>query len=762
MCARQIDAIMEKRHLLRPAFNVVAKITGGRPMRDQFLVLVVLALLLAWCGPATPTLAPVRAPTPTLSAPTPTLGAPAPTPGTPTPTPGAPAPALGAPILLGRGQIVDAVFTPDAAAVAIGWANGVSLVAAADAAERWWQPTGVPVIALDVHPAGQSVAAALADGSVLVLDAATGSAKRYDGAGPHAYWGDVAWSPDGGTIALQFIGPRRGDPIYLLGVGSGSLGEVPGSRIDSGTWPFLAWSPDSRTITLASLGEECPRTLDVRTGETMLALEVEGVCATPYNVAWSPDGRRIAAAGSLIDPRSGQVVGKLEGGGNWAVLGQPGWPIRFSRDGAVLAAGGQIGFYGDLSPLVVWDAGTGKQIARLGEEGDSHDLARNKARVALAFDAGSLLALYEDGELARWSFGSEPRTRTVLDRVPVIAARPPLSWSADGRRFAAGNRYGGAAVWEAASGQLLASFDEPLDAPVLSPGGRLLALTDREREELVVLDLDAGEVVSRLPGARSLPMGVAFSPDGAQIAYGSGNRVLVADIVSDEPVAALEGHPGEQLISRVTWSPDGNALVSASGVAGDSAALAPLILWQRDDQEGWAEVLRTETTRAGYDCCVSLALFNPAGDLVALEKAPGSGAEDLEVVVYDRTAGKVVLSLREYVLAAWIGDEMLLTSEAQYDTRLVRWNVRTGESTVGGGRELGDNIYAPGGAIYARPNDEDPYYVRGIQVHSWETGQVLDREIYDGDVLQILWSPDGRLAAALAANGAIVAWPFDR
>jgi WD40 repeat protein len=670
------------------------------------------------------------------------------------------APSLGEPVLLGRGQIADAAFTPDGAAVAVGWANGVSLVAVADVAERWWRPTGAPVIALDAHPTGQSIAAALADGSILILDAATGSPARYVGARPHAYWGDVAWSPDGRTIAFQFIGPRRGDPIYLLDVVDGSLGEVPGSHIDQGTVPYLAWSPDSRTITLAALGDECPRILDARTGETVLILRVEGACASPWDVIWSPDGRRIAAAGAFIDARSGDVVAKFEGGGGGFGPGRPGWPIRFSPDGAYVAAGGQASGPGELSPIVVWDAGTGQVVARFGTVGTVSAHESPLPRVAIAFDGESLLALYDDGQVARWIFGSGLSGGAVLGRVPVIAAQPPLSWSADGRRFAAGNRHGGAAVWNVATGQLLTWFDEPLGGPSLSPDGRLLTLTDREREELVLYDLDAGEIASRLPGAKSLPMGVAFSPDGAEIAYGSGHRVLLAGTVAGEQIAVLEGHPRDQLVSRVIWSPDGNALVSASGMPGDSMALAPLVLWQRDEKGAWAEVLRAETTRAGYDCCVPLALFNPAGDLVALEELPGFEAQDLRVVVYECQGGQVVLSVPGHELAAWISDQELLTSEAQYDTRLTRWDVGTGERVIASGREMGDNVYAPGGLIYARPSDQDPYYVRGVQVHSWETERAIDRDIYDADVFQIVWSPDGQRVAALASNGVIVVWPF--
>jgi WD40 repeat protein len=663
------------------------------------------------------------------------------------------------PVLLGRGRIVDACFTPDAAAVAIGWANGVSRVDTASAEERWWQPTGAPVIAVDVHPEGRSVAAVLADGSILILDTATGSPSRYDGAKPHASLGDVAWSPDGRTIAFQFIGPRRGDSIYLLDVADGSLGEVPGSRIDQHTVPYLAWSPDSRAVTLAALGKECPCILDAQTGETVLVLEVEGSCASPWDVVWSPDGRRIAVADVLVDAHSGAVVTELEGSGVGLGPGRSGWPIRFRSDGAYVAAGGQVSGPDDLSPLVVWDVGTGQTVARWGGEDVASGQGSSVPRVAIALAGESLLVLYEDGEIVRWSFDGESQDRTVLGRVPVIAAWPPLSWSADGSRLAAGSRYGGAAVWEVATGQRLASFDAPLWAPALSPGGDLLALIDREREELVLVVLVGGEPSLRLPGAKSLPMGVAFSSDGAQIAYGAGHRLLLADVVSGEQIAVLEGHPEDQVISRVVWSSDQAALVSASGQAGHDTALAPLVLWQLDDEGGWAEVFRTETTRAGYDCGVRLALFNPAGDLVAMEAFPSFEARDFEVVVYDLEAGEVALRLPEHVLEAWISDEVLLASQAQHWPRLVRWNVRTGESTVSTRHARNDSVYAPDGLVYARPNDQYPYYSRGVQVQSWDAEGATARDIYDGDVQQILWSPDGRQVAALASNGVVVVWP---
>jgi len=101
----------------------------------------------------------------------------------------------------------------------------------------------------------------------------------------------------------------------------------------------------------------------------------------------------------------------------------------------------------------------------------------------------------------------------------------------------------------------------------------------------------------------------------------------------------------------------------------------------------------------------------------------------------------------------------LLVAEAQYDTRLARLNVRTRQIRTSDGRETGDNAYAPGGAFYARPNAEFPYMGRGIEVCSWAANTGLAQSLYDGDVMQVAWSPDGRWVEAVATHGAIVLWP---
>ncbi len=735
-------------------------------MKQTILVgLLTSWLLLTGCFP------PADQPTPIAVESTVTIAPPAtPVPAI-SPTPMA-MPSLGESLSLGRGQIVDAAFMPDASAVAVGWAYGVSLTTVEGGRELWWHSTNVPVIAINVHPKGEAVAAALGDGSVIIFDAATGSPKRFKGASPDAYWGDVAWSPDGKQIAFQFIGPYRGDPIYVLDVDRGSVREVPNSQIEGHTIPWLVWSPDSQAITLAALERACSGIIDVRTGGTLFSLKSDGSCYPTYVLAWSPAGDLVALSGTqgtieLIDPRAGKTVRTLSSealGFSWS-WSHPGKSLVFSSDSAWLANKGGITFDGNAYPIIVWDVKTGRQIAQLGEKGNAYELGLNdRDRLAIAFDGNSLVSLYENGEITRWAFGEKGSKEVVTGHVPVAPVTYPtvLIWSANGRKLAAITRYGGVAVWNVAADrrdvQPDVLFDPPLSAPAFSPDARLIALTDREKKAEIIYDLDTAKVISTLPDSTSLPQATAFSPNGAQIAYGSDNTVIVADLRSGQRIGTLTGYPDKQSIMLVKWSPDGDALVAASGDPTNDTTLGTVILWERNADGSFGDVFRTESVRTSYGT-VPIALFNAKDNLVAFEQLPSLEAGQFKILVFDREARKVILTLNEYELVEWASNETLLTSEAQYETRLTQWNARTGDRRIGVGRDLGDNVYAPGGIFYARPRTEFPNIVRAIEVLHWQTGNVVAQAVYGSDIFRISWSPDGLWLAALATDGTIKVWP---
>ncbi|HOG47155.1 MAG TPA: hypothetical protein PLB78_11005, partial [Anaerolineae bacterium] len=531
------------------------------------LLLAAMAALLAACstpaaGPSpssdsgTAAWAATRSPSPT-TAPSATSQPPP----TATITPGTARLSLSEAVWLGRGRIVDACFTPDGQLLAVGWGNGVSLWSAETGEERWWQPTNVCLIAVDVQPQGRAVAALLQDGSVTVFDAATGGAHRFEGAAPDVYWGDIAWSPGGERIAFQGIGPGRGDPIYLLDKQSGALQEVSLSAISDSVGPHLAWSPDGTAITLAGLAGSCSVVIDVETGRKRFSLGSGNACYSPYWLAWSPDGRAIVAATGrldLLDAQSGQAMRSLEG----RVRGLPmnvGNLLVFSSDGRLLASrGGQGGHPVGWTPVVIWDVATGQVLGQLQGQSERED------RVAVGFDGDSVISLYATGEIARWPIGAGEADEVVIARLPALAPEPWLAWSADGSKLAAAGR-GGLAVWDTTTALSLATFGPGLSVPALSTDGRLLAMTDTERHEEVIYNLATGAVMRTLPDASPILQGAAFSPDARLIAYGAGNRAFVAEVATGRVLSELAGYPEEQSIVRVVWSPDSSALVVASG-----------------------------------------------------------------------------------------------------------------------------------------------------------------------------------------------------
>ena len=128
------------------------------------------------------------------------------------------------------------MFLPDAKQVAIAWGSGVSLHEVETGQEIWFQSMPTNLIAFDIQAQGKVFAAGLADGSVMIFDADNGTSQRVEGREQDAYWGDIAWSPDGETLAFQFLdGSNRPGPIYLLEVVSGQISQVPESETGEGS-----------------------------------------------------------------------------------------------------------------------------------------------------------------------------------------------------------------------------------------------------------------------------------------------------------------------------------------------------------------------------------------------------------------------------------------------------------------------------------------------------------------------------------------------
>lgn len=678
-----------------------------------------------------------------------------------TQTPGALA--FGAPSTIGRG-LRDAAFGPDGETLAVGWTGGISLVEVASQAELWFLETGEMVTALDTS--GAYITAVLVDGSVWLLDAATGEGEQFPEALlPNSYWGDVAWSPDGKLVAIQTIrgAGSGGSPLVLLDPQTGSLRELPDSRTNGGYQPTLYWSPDSTLLAAADRAGNS-WVWDVAEGEVVYQAGPgeEGVRTRIYG--WLPDSRTAVLGApqppdlQLVDVRSGEVVGELPGAragfGPAAVLVAP--------DGSTALAGGfELGEY-QFMPYLAWNLETGqaRDVPPLAEQRHVNGAGcMILTRPAAHFDGERLLYVDGDGRIMQWALGADAGDE--IGRLPVAypCLGTPLLWSPDSTRLALHVDPGDAiAVWDVAGPSLVALREDGTFPAALA--GDLLAYR-RETGDLLLYDLAAAEMVTTLPGPVShLNRAMAFSPVGDRLAYGVGGEVVIAGVPGGEPVATLDGGDGDVLISQIVWSPGGGALVAAAvHDDGDSERPGPVVLWQQADA-GWREVARTTSVRAGYDLgSQRTALFNPAGSLVALERMPTFDAGAQSVVVYDLEANALAGERSDATVQQWLSDDVLLLAESSGWTRYFEWQPRTGEED-----ELGNSAMQPGLGAYAPDKRYHASFAgrppHSVAIRDWRSGETVAIAYLGSDVQDMAFSPDGRWLVVRGGEGLVKVWPI--
>lgn len=674
-----------------------------------------------------------------------------------TPTPfvePTPAIALGQPQLVGRGQILDAAFSSDGSSAAIAWATGVSLIETADASEQWYQPLPAAPIALDLRGDNGEIAVSLASGEVVLLNVADGGMQMFPVASDNVYWGDIAYAPDGSQLAVQNIGPRRADPIFLLDTANGAVTELPNSDGNEGTQPYLVWSPDGQFITLSKLGEDCTTILNATTGEPQFVLTHDEGCYASFVVAWSPNGRFLAVdTGTneidLIEFATQNVVQTITGSTQTFGPSAVGAGLFFSPDGSQLISRGGLGFYNDSFNMLVWDVATGEKIGEL-------TAPINQQRLVSRYTTdGTIVSLYGNGAIGRWTVGES--SETFVSEQPVLPIRFPFVLSPDGGKIAArtDTQF---AVWDVATGQPQLVFDKLYQAPSFSPNGRLLTLYHRDTETLDLVDLTQGEIVQTLTNV-SAAVEHSFSPNGRLLIYGSGSDAVVYDVENGSELARLTGYPASQRLAKVVWSPTMNGVLVGAGPADGGEIPGAMILWRLQEND-FTELFRAENVRTGYGSfAATVAKFNPSGTHIAIENVPINDANEFTIFVYDMAQEEVVLEFSEHRLSAWIDDETLLTSQAQFDIVFTKWDVATGRSTAGGGFDSGGNAYAPVGGFYAAQDSGGRNIGRGVDLRSWDSQETIFNYPMRGDLILVQWADNGRILAASDTLGLAYVWP---
>jgi WD40 repeat protein len=229
--------------------------------------------------------------------------------------------------------------------------------------------------------------------------------------------------------------------------------------------------------------------------------------------------------------------------------------LAFSRDGAILAAGGWGRSIG------LWDVATQTALGVLKHE--QHD----PTGLAFAGDGRRLYSSGWDGTAMIWDVGS----RTVLFASPQQSLPlTSIALAPDEQTFAtsSGNwkepaRPGEVKLWKAADGQEVATFaghEAMIYSVRYTSGGDLLYSIGRDRSLRTwnVAERSAGEVHS-LPGGGSA---FALVPDTTLAIVSQGSAAIAWDLAAKRKLRDLGTHSGN--IYDLVLSPDGKSVATAS------------------------------------------------------------------------------------------------------------------------------------------------------------------------------------------------------
>jgi DNA-binding SARP family transcriptional activator/WD40 repeat protein len=551
-------------------------------------------------------------------------------------------------------------------------------------------------------------------------------------------------------IALNDTVQTRGNLLAALLKSPAAIGVI---RADTELITATALSPDGRTLAVGNSPGGRILLFDTHSRQRVATLRPAPKDADILNLAYSPDGRRLAIfhmvsvdaepVVTVLDLRSRQRVARL------ALSQHDVSGVQFSADGRTL---GIMTISGPDGPAAFmrFDASTGNRIS-----GPVRVNRRGWSPLLITSD-GRRMVVVDDGEITL----RDATTLAVLGRFPAIGRSAPAlpdayALSRDGHTLAVGDQNGSVRLLDLLNGTTRTAsggHEAAVTEARFAPDGRRL-ITTGEDGEVIVWNVRKAAVAETLRGHAGLAFSPQITQDGTTLfTAGQDDTVFVWDLAGarrlGRPFRIGASHADDEGMIRVTFP----------ALSSDGRVLA------RGRHDGTISSVETDTLKRHDPLQVATTGWvSPIGFLPNSHLLVVSGRRGL-VAVVDLDRGRVVRRLRQGPREIHGGSISAAGPLlATFDQRAVRlWSLRED-------RRLGAPLRFPSAYVGDAQLSPDGHWLaiqiehsggagtQTLEVRDVRSRRVVARRHVEG-VVSTEFSPDGRLLAVGDLQGRSRVW----
>jgi uncharacterized protein with WD repeat len=263
-------------------------------------------------------------------------------------------------------------------------------------------------------------------------------------------------------------------------------------------------------------------------------------------LAYRPDGNLLALGTfkevRLVEPATGKIVATLPGEAEDVRA------VAFSPDGKLLAAAG--GLPARSGEVKIWDVAERAPLRTIAGHADCI------YAVEFAPDGKSIATASYDKLIKLWDVESGKEIRTLKDHIDAVYA---LAFTPDGKRLVSASADRGVKIWDVASGERLYTLSEPTDGLstlALDPAGKRVAAAGLDRTIRVwSLGEKSATLLTSLIAHEDAILQLAWSPDGKYLVSSAADKEVKVFNADDLSVVKTWRQPDWAM--SLAFAPDG-------------------------------------------------------------------------------------------------------------------------------------------------------------------------------------------------------------